>query len=191
MGEVTNDLMKEHFDKIVDVKFTAQMESSLDQIENGTKNWTKTLESFYKDFKEELDQAEEAMDGKRIKVPDEATDEVCDLCGKPMVIKIGRYGKFMACSGFPDCTNTRRIVEDTGASCPFCGKRVLMKKSKRGKKYYGCEDNPNCTFMTWDIPADTKCPDCGSTLFQKGGKNGKLVCHKEGCGYEKDLSNGG
>ena len=191
LGEVTNDLMKDHFDKIVDVKFTAQMESSLDQIENGTKNWTKTLENFYKDFKDELDQAEEAMDGKRIKVPDEATDEVCDLCGKPMVIKIGRYGKFMACSGFPECTNTRRIVEDTGASCPFCGKRVLMKKSKRGKKYYGCEDNPNCTFMTWDIPADTKCPNCGSTLFQKGGKNGKLVCHKEGCGYEKDLSNGG
>ncbi|SDB12518.1 DNA topoisomerase-1 [Ruminococcaceae bacterium FB2012] len=191
LGEVTNDLMKDHFDKIVDVKFTAQMESSLDQIENGTKNWTKTLDSFYKDFKEELDQAEEAMDGKRIKVPDEATDEVCDLCGKPMVIKIGRYGKFLACSGFPECTNTRRIVEDTGASCPFCGKRVLMKKSKRGKKYYGCEDNPNCTFMTWDIPAETKCPNCGSTLFQKGGKNGKLVCHKEGCGYEKDLSNGG
>ena len=191
LGEVTNDLMKEHFDKIVDVKFTAQMESSLDQIENGTKNWTKTLDSFYKDFKDELDKAETAMDGKRVKVPDESTDEVCDLCGKPMVIKIGRYGKFMACSGFPECTNTRRIVEDTGASCPFCGKRVLMKKSKRGKKYYGCEDNPTCAFMTWDIPADSKCPSCGSTLFQKGGKNGKLVCHKEGCGYEKDLSNGG
>ena len=191
LGEVTNDLMKEHFDKIVDVKFTAQMESSLDQIENGTKNWTKTLDSFYKDFKDELDKAETAMDGKRVKVPDEATDEVCDLCGKPMVIKIGRYGKFMACSGFPECTNTRRIVEDTGASCPFCGKRVLMKKSKRGKKYYGCEDNPTCAFMTWDIPADSKCPSCGSTLFQKGGKNGKLVCHKEGCGYEKELSNGG
>ena len=191
LGEVTNDLMKEHFDKIVDVKFTAQMESSLDQIESGTKNWTKTLESFYKDFKDELDKAEVAMDGKRVKVPDEATDEVCEQCGKPMVIKIGKYGKFMACSGFPECTNTRRIVEDTGAACPFCGKRVLMKKSKRGKKYYGCEDNPNCTFMTWDIPAEANCPNCGSTLFQKGGKNGKLVCHKEGCGYEKDLSNGG
>ena len=191
LGEVTNDLMKEHFDKIVDVKFTAQMETSLDQIENGTKNWTKTLGSFYKDFEDELEKAEVAMDGKRVKVPDEATDEVCDICGKPMVIKIGRYGKFMACSGFPECTNTRRIVEDTGAACPFCGKRVLMKKSKRGKKYYGCEDNPNCSFMTWDIPANSKCPNCGSTLFQKGGKNGKLVCHKEGCGYEKDLSNGG
>ncbi len=191
LGEVTNDLMKEHFDKIVDVKFTAQMENSLDQIENGTRDWTKTLASFYKDFEEELEKAETAMDGKRVKVPDEATNEVCEICGKPMVIKIGRFGKFMACSGFPDCTNTRRIVEDTGAACPFCGKRVLLKKSKRGKKYYGCEDNPTCTFMTWDIPMEDKCPNCGSALFQKGGKSGKLVCHKEGCGYEKELSNGG
>ncbi|MBR6872229.1 MAG: type I DNA topoisomerase [Ruminococcus sp.] len=191
LGEVTNDLMKEHFDKIVDVKFTAQMENSLDQIENGSRSWTKTLDAFYKDFSDELEKAETAMDGKRIKVPDEATDEVCDVCGKPMVIKIGKYGKFMACSGFPECSFTRKIVEDTGALCPFCGKRVLMKKSKRGKKYYGCEDNPNCSFMTWDVPSDQKCPNCGSTLFQKGGKSGKLVCHKEGCGYEKDLSNGG
>ena len=188
LGEVTNDLMKDYFDKIVDVKFTAQMESSLDQIENGTRSWTKTLDSFYKDFKSELDNAETAMDGKRVKVPDEATDEICDICGKPMVIKIGRFGKFMACSGFPECTNTRKIIEDTGASCPYCGKRVLQKKSKRGKKYYGCEDNPNCTFMTWDIPTEYKCPKCGSTLFQKGGKNGVHICHKENCGYQKNLS---
>ena len=191
LGEVTNELMKEYFDKIVDVKFTAKMETSLDQVENGTKSWTKTLDDFYGDFSDELVKAEQAMDGKRVKVPDEATDEVCEVCGKPMVIKIGRYGKFMACSGFPDCTNTRKIVEATGGICPFCGKRVLLKKSKRGKKYYGCEDNPNCSFMTWDMPTDQKCPTCGSTLFQKGGKNGKLVCHKEGCGYERDISNGG
>ena len=108
-----------------------------------------------------------------------------------MVIKIGRYGKFMACSGFPECTNTKRIVQETGGYCPFCGKKVLLKKSKKGKKYYGCEDNPNCSFMTWDLPTEEKCPKCGSTLFQKGGKNGKLICHKEGCGYERDLSNGG
>ena len=188
LGEVTNELMKDHFDKIVDVKFTAKMESSLDQVESGTRSWTKTLEEFYKEFSGELVEAEEAMDGKRIKIPDEATDEVCEICGKPMVIKIGRYGKFMACSGFPDCTNTRKIVEDSGGRCPFCGKRVLLKKSKKGKKYYGCEDNPTCTFMTWDIPTDQKCPTCGSTLFQKGGKNGILICHKEGCGYQKSLS---
>ena len=191
LGEVTNELMKEYFDKIVDVKCTAKMENSLDQVESGTRSWTKTLDDFYGEFSDELVKAEEAMDGKRIKIPDEATNEVCEVCGKPMVIKIGKYGKFMACSGFPNCTNTRRIVEATNGACPFCGKRVLLKKSKRGKKYYGCEDNPNCSFMTWDIPTEQKCPTCGSTLFQKGGKNGKLICHKEGCGYEKDLSNGG
>ncbi|MBR6102845.1 MAG: type I DNA topoisomerase [Ruminococcus sp.] len=190
LGEVTNELMKDHFDKIVDVKFTAKMEDSLDQVESGSRSWTKTLDEFYKEFSGELVEAEEAMDGKRIRIPDEATDEICELCGKPMVIKIGRYGKFMACSGFPECTNTKKIVEDSGGKCPFCGKRVLLKKSKRGKKYYGCEDNPTCTFMTWDIPSDQKCPTCGSTLFQKGGRNGVLVCHKEGCGYQKDLSGG-
>lgn len=190
LGEVTNELMKEHFEKIVDVKFTANMEKSLDEVENGKKSWVKTLDEFYGDFDSELTKAEEAMDGKRVKVPDEETDQVCEICGKPMVIKIGRFGKFMACSGFPDCTNTKKIVQETGGICPFCGKKVLLKKSKKGKKYYGCEDNPNCSFMTWDPPSEEKCPNCGSTLFQKGGKNGKLVCHKEGCGYERDLSNG-
>ncbi|MBR6045894.1 MAG: type I DNA topoisomerase [Ruminococcus sp.] len=190
LGEVTNELMKEHFDKIVDVKFTANMELNLDRVEDGTMIWTKTLENFYRELSDELGKAEEAMDGKRIRIPDEATDEVCEKCGKPMVIKIGRYGKFMACSGFPECTNTRKIVEDSGGVCPFCGKRVLLKKSKRGKKYYGCEDNPTCSFMTWDIPTEQKCPKCGSTLFQKGGKNGTLVCHKEGCGYQHSLSGG-
>lgn len=191
LGEVTNELMKEHFGKIVDVKFTANMENNLDEVENGKKSWVKTLEEFYGDFDDELKEAETAMDGKRIKVPDEETDQVCELCGKPMVIKIGRYGKFMACSGFPECTNTKKIVQETGGFCPFCGKKVLLKKSKKGKKYYGCEDNPNCSFMTWDLPTEEQCPKCGSTLFQKGGKNGKMICHKEGCGYERDLSNGG
>lgn len=191
LGEVTNELMKDHFDKIVDVKFTANMENSLDEVENGKKSWVKTLDDFYGELEDELEKAETAMDGKRIKVPAEETDQVCELCGKPMVIKIGRYGKFMACSGFPECTNTKKIVQETGGFCPFCGKKVLLKKSKKGKKYYGCEDNPTCTFMTWDLPTEEKCPKCGCTLFQKGGKNGKLICHKEGCGYERDLSNGG
>lgn len=188
LGEVTNDLMSKCFDKIVDVKFTANMENSLDAIESGKKSWTKTLQDFYGEFDKELVKAEEDMDGKRVKVPDEATDEVCELCGKPMVIKIGRFGKFMACSGFPDCRNTKRIVTETGGNCPFCGKRVLLKKSKRGKKYYGCEDNPNCSFMTWDVPTEEKCPKCSSTLFRKGGKNGILICHKPDCGYERPLS---
>lgn len=189
LGEVTNDLMTECFNKIVDVKFTANMENSLDEVESGKKSWVKTLQDFYSEFDEELQQAEVTMEGKRIKVPDEETDQVCEICGKPMVIKIGRYGKFMACSGFPECTNTKRIVHETGGICPFCGKKVLLKKSKKGKKYYGCEDNPTCSFMTWDIPTEEKCPKCGSTLFQKGGKNGVLLCHKPDCGYERNLSN--
>ena len=191
LGETVNSLMSDHFGKLVDVRFTANMESNLDKIENGKKGWVKTLDEFYKDFDAELTDAETAMDGKRVKVPDEETDQVCEICGKPMVIKIGRFGKFLACSGFPDCTNTKRIVTETGADCPWCGKKVLLKKSKKGKKYYGCEDNPTCGFMTWDVPSEEKCPNCGSSLFKKGGKNGKLVCHKEGCGYEKDLSDEG
>ncbi|MBR1724149.1 MAG: type I DNA topoisomerase, partial [Ruminococcus sp.] len=182
LGEVTNQLMSEHFDKIVDVKFTANMEDDLDKVENGKMQWTDTLKDFYGEFEHELEAAEADMEGKRVKVPDEETDQICEVCGKPMVIKIGRYGKFMACSGFPECTNTRPVVHETAASCPYCGKKVLLKKSKRGKVYYGCQDNPNCRFMTWDNPTQEKCPRCGSSLFQKGGKNGKLVCHKEGCG---------
>ncbi|MGN0642561.1 MAG: type I DNA topoisomerase [Huintestinicola sp.] len=183
LGDVTTDLMKNCFKQIVDTKFTANMESSLDRVEIGQKDWVETLEEFYSDFDETLKKAEVTMEGKRVKVPDEETDEVCEICGKPMVIKIGRFGKFLACSGFPDCTNTKRIVKDTGGVCPKCGKKVLQKKSKKGKKYFGCEDNPTCDFMTWDTPVSDKCPKCndGTTLFKKGGK---MFCLKEGCGYE-------
>ncbi len=188
LGEVTTELMKEHFYRIVDVKFTAGMENSLDDVEVGKKQWVETLKEFYSDFDKTLKTAEEAMEGKRVKVPDEETDIICEECGRKMVIKIGRFGKFLACPGFPECKNTKKIVQETGGLCPFCGKKVLQKKSKKGKKYFGCEDNPNCSFMTWDTPVAEKCPRCGSTLFQKGGKSGKLICHKEGCGFEKELS---
>ena len=188
LGETTNKLMSSHFERIVDLKFTAKMETSLDEVENGKKNWVKTLGEFYGGFEKDLENAENELDGKRIKIPDEQTDEVCELCGKPMVIKIGKYGKFMACSGFPECTNTKAIVVDTGGICPYCGKKVLKKKSKRNRVYYGCENNPECKFMTWDIPTSEKCPDCGSTLFNKGGKKGSLVCHKVGCGFSRDIS---
>ncbi len=183
LGDVTTQLMKDHFKHIVDAKFTASMENNLDEIELGKKEWGDTLEEFYTDFAATLEKAEKNMDGKRIKVPDEETDEVCEICGKPMVIRIGRFGKFLACSGFPDCTNTKKIVKDTGGICPKCGKKVLQKKSKKGKKYFGCEDNPNCDFMSWDTPVSDKCPKCndGTTLFKKGGK---MFCLKEGCGYE-------
>ncbi|MFT3951539.1 MAG: type I DNA topoisomerase [Oscillospiraceae bacterium] len=191
LGEVTTELMKEHFQRIVDVKFTAGMETDLDSVETGKKSWVKTLSEFYKDFSTALTDAEQAMDGKRVKIPAEETDQVCELCGKPMVIKIGRFGKFLACSGFPECKNTKRIVQEAGGLCPLCGGKMLLKKTKTGKKYYGCEKNPACAFMTWDVPTDERCPQCGATLFNKGGKNGKLLCHKEGCGFEKAASHEG
>lgn len=187
LGEVTTELMKEHFKNIVDYKFTAQMESNLDCIEHGEKDWVKTLDEFYTDFAETLKKAEEAMEGKRVKVPDEETDEICDLCGKKMVIKYGPYGKFIACSGFPDCKNTKKIVQETKGRCPLCNKKILVKKSKKGRSFYGCEGFPDCNFMTWNEPVEEKCPKCGNTLFRKGKKNGKLVCEKPGCEYERDI----
>lgn len=188
LGEVTTELMKECFERVVDVKFTASMEQSLDEVELGKQDWVGTLRSFYTDFAKTLTDAEVAMEGKHVKVPDEETDIVCELCGKNMVIKIGRFGKFLACPGFPDCKNTKRIVQETPGSCPLCGKKVLQKKSKKGKKYFGCEDNPTCGFMTWNVPSAQNCPRCQSTLFQKGGKSGKLLCEKPDCGFEKALT---
>ncbi|MEG2074715.1 MAG: topoisomerase DNA-binding C4 zinc finger domain-containing protein, partial [Angelakisella sp.] len=122
----------------------------------------------------------------RMKVPDEETDIVCELCGKNMVIKHGRFGKFLACPGYPECKNTKKLVQETPGSCPICGKRVLAKKSKAGRGYFGCEDNPTCGFMTWDTPLAELCPKCGATLFRTGGKSKKTHCLKEGCGYVKD-----
>lgn len=190
LGEVTTELMKDHFKRIVDVKFTAGMETDLDEVEVGKKDWVETLQEFYGDFQHTLTTAEEAMDGKRVKVPDEETDIVCELCGRKMVIKIGRFGKFLACPGFPECKNTKKIVQETGGQCPLCGKKVLQKKSKKGKKYFGCEDNPTCSFMSWNTPVADQCPKCSSTLFKKGGKAGKLLCEKPGCGYERSLKDG-
>lgn len=187
LGETITNLMKEHFKNIVDVKFTAKMEDNLDEVEKGQKDWVSTLEVFYDDFNKTLIKAEKDMEGKRVKVPDETTDLVCELCGKPMVIKIGRFGKFIACSGFPECTNTKKIVEATKGICPICGKRVIAKKSKKGRHFFGCEGYPECNFMTWNTPVEDKCPKCGSSLFKKGGKNGKLLCEKPNCGYERNL----
>lgn len=187
LGEVITELMKDHFRKIVDAKFTADMENNLDDVENGTKNWVSTLHEFYDDFSETLKKAEEAMDGKRVKVPDEETDIVCELCGRNMVIKYSKYGKFIACPGFPECKNTKKIVTETEGECPKCGKKMLLKKSKKGRSFYGCEGYPDCGFMTWNVPVGDKCPDCGKSLFMKGGKSGRLVCENEGCGYEREL----
>ena len=162
--------MEEQFAKIVDVTFTANMEKTLDEVEEGNVDYPKMLSGFYDDFMTTLEQAEKNMDGTRVKVPDEETDIVCELCGRKMVIKTGRFGKFLACPGFPECRNTKKIVKETGGLCPVCGGKVLAKKSKNGKGYYGCEHNPQCQFMTWDKPLSETCPKCGSTLFQKTGR---------------------
>lgn len=187
LGEVTNQVMEEQFQTIVGPDFTAQMELRLDKVEEGEQNWTQLMEEFYTDFAETLEKAEKNMEGTRVKVPDEETDIVCELCGKNMVIKIGRYGKFLACPGFPDCRNTKKIVQETGGTCPVCGKKMLAKKSKNGKGYFGCEGFPDCTFMTWDKPLEEKCPQCESGLFRKMGRGGKILCHKEGCDFEKPI----
>ncbi|MBQ8194436.1 MAG: type I DNA topoisomerase [Oscillospiraceae bacterium] len=189
LGEVITELLKDHFDNIVDVKFTAKMETELDNIEKGDVNWVQVLKNFYGRFAKTLEKAEADMEGKRVKVPDEPTDIVCEECGKNMVIKIGPFGKFLGCSGFPECKFTKKIVNETGGSCPNCGKKMLAKKSKKGKPFYGCEDYQNCNFMTWDLPITEKCPECGRTLFKKTGKLGKIYCAKEGCSYERPLDN--
>lgn len=187
LGEVITELMKEHFKGIVDAKFTADMESNLDEVEKGDKDWVTTLHEFYKDFAADLEKAETAMEGKRVKVPNEETDIICENCGRNMVIKYGRYGKFLACPGFPECKNAKQLVTESDGCCPRCGKKMLLKKSKRGRSFYGCEGYPECDFMTWNVPSAEKCPECGKTLFNKGGKSGKLICENEGCTYEREL----
>ena len=186
LGDTITILLEEHFKHIVDVQFTAKMESDLDQIEEGKEEWVDVLKDFYSDFAQTLEKAEQDLEGKRVKVPDEPTDIKCELCGKPMVIKIGPYGKFLGCSGFPECKNTKRIVNETGGLCPKCGGKMLAKKSKKGKPFYGCENYKDCNYMTWDTPIPEKCPNCGKTLFKKAGKKGKVYCADENCGYEAD-----
>ncbi len=186
LGIVITDLLSEHFERIVDTKFTAKMERELDEIEEGKIGWVSVLDSFYKDFSKTLEKAEKDMDGKRVKVPNEPTDIICEQCGKRMLIKIGPYGKFLGCEGFPECKNTKKIVSETGGKCPKCGGKMLAKKSRKGKPFFGCENYQECGYMTWDTPVADLCPQCGSTLFKKAGKKGKLYCAKEGCGYETD-----
>lgn len=186
LGEVITELLIDHFNKIVDTKFTAKMENELDSVEDGKAAWVDVLRVFYNDFSKTLTAAEKDMEGKRVKIPDEPTDIVCELCGKNMVIKIGPFGKFLGCSGFPECKNTKRIVNEAGGNCPKCGKKMLSKKSKKGKPFFGCEDFKGCNYMTWDTPIPETCPNCGKTLFKRAGKKGKIYCAGEGCGFEKE-----
>ena len=178
LGEVVNSIMKEAFPTIVNDKFTANMESLLDKVEEGTVNWKTIVSNFYPDLEQAVQAAEKDLE--KVKIEDEVTDVICDACGRNMVVKYGPHGRFLACPGFPDCRNTKPYLEKIGVSCPKCGKDVVLRKTKKGRKYFGCEDNPDCDFMSWQRPSAEKCPECGSFMLEKGNK---LVCADEQCGY--------
>ena len=179
LGEVVNNMMKQAFPAIVDVNFTASMEALLDSVEEGTVKWKTVVSNFYPDLDQAVETAEKLL--AHISIEDEVSDETCDLCGRQMVIKYGPHGRFLACPGFPECRNTKPYFEKIGVSCPKCGKDVVLKKTKKGRKYYGCIDNPECDFMVWQKPSGKTCPRCGSALLIKGNK---LVCANEECGYQ-------
>ncbi len=182
LGEVVTSLMLDRFQDIIDVEFTANMENRLDDVEAGTQNWKELLAEFYEDFHQEMIDAEKALEGTRLKVPDEVTQEICEECGRNMVVRIGRFGKFLACPGFPDCKNTKPIVEKMPGRCPKCGSTILKRKSKKGYAYYGCERGADCGFMSWDVPTAEDCPICGQTMFKKSGKGrNKPFCVNENC----------
>ena len=182
LGEIITTLMEENFSNIIDLQFTAKMEDELDRIEAGNIDWVTVLDNFYGRFSSTLAKAEKKLDGTKIKVPDVESDVVCEKCGRKMVVKSGRFGKFLACPGYPECKNTKPITKEMPGSCPKCGGKLLQLKSKSGHKFFGCETGKACGFMTWDEPTVENCPNCGKTLFKK---SGKLYCSAEGCGYEK------
>ena len=181
LGEVVNNIMKQSFASIVDVNFTAYMEGLLDMIAEGKVEWKSVISNFYPDLKEAVEKAEKELE--TVKIEDEVTDVVCEECGRNMVIKYGPHGKFLACPGFPECRNTKPYLEKIGVACPKCGKDIVLRKTKKGRRYYGCEDNPECDFKSWQKPSEEKCPKCGSYMVEKGNK---LVCGNEQCGFVKN-----
>ncbi len=187
LGEAATKLMEERFPKIANVKFTAQMEQNLDTVEEGNYEWVQLLTDFYGDFDKTLKAAKEDMKGVKIELEEDKTDLICEKCGKPMVVKYGRYGKFIACSGYPDCKNIVKIVNKIGVPCPKCGGDVITKNTKKGREFFGCSNYPNCDFVSWYEPTTEKCPQCGAVLFKKKGKKPKLFCNAEGCGYEREV----
>ena len=182
LGEVVNNIMKQSFASIVDVNFTAYMEGLLDMIAEGKVEWKSVISNFYPDLKEAVEKAEKELE--TVKIEDEVTDVVCEECGRNMVIKYGPHGKFLACPGFPECRNTKPYLEKIGVACPKCGKDIVLRKTKKGRRYYGCEDNPECEFMSWQKPSSKKCPECGGYMVEKGNK---LVCADEKCGYVETI----
>ena len=181
LGEVVNNMMKEAFPSIVDVNFTATMEALLDSVEEGNVKWKTVMENFYPDLEQAVEKAEKELD--EVEIADELSDEYCDVCGRQMVIKYGPHGRFLACPGFPECRSTKPYFEKIGVECPKCGKDIVLKKTKKGRKYYGCIGNPECDFMVWQKPVADRCERCGSIMLQKGNK---LVCSDENCGFIKD-----
>ena len=186
LGEEVTKLLEKQFPKIVNTKFTAGMETDLDKVSEGEEDYVKILREFYDDLESTLEKAKADMKGVKIQLESDKTDVPCDKCGRMMVVKTGRYGKFLACPGYPECKNTKPLIEETGAACPKCGGNVIKRKSKRGYVFYGCSNYPKCDFSTWDVPAgaNDKCPNCGSSLFKH---RGSLVCLKDGCGYEAKI----
>lgn len=183
LGEIVNKIMMKAFPSIVDVNFTANFESLLDKVEDGSVNWKTVVSNFYPDLAEAVENAEKELE--EIKIEDEVTEIICEECGRNMVIKYGPHGKFLACPGFPECRNTKAYLEKIGVACPKCGKEIVIRKTKKGRRYYGCEGNPECDFMTWQKPSGEKCPNCEALLLEKGQK---LVCSDEQCGYVKNKS---
>ena len=181
VGEVVNQIMKQSFPSIVDVNFTANMEGLLDMIAEGKVEWKSVTSNFYPDLEEAVEIAEKEL--KKVKIEDEVTDVICEECGRNMVIKYGPHGKFLACPGFPGCRNTKAYLETIGVACPICGKDVVVRKTKKGRKYFGCEDHPNCDFMSWQKPVEKKCPECGSFMVEKGNK---ILCSNEECAYKEN-----
>ncbi len=184
LGEIVNDIVKNNFGDVINTEFTADMESALDRVEEGKMEWKEILRNFYPVFAKLLKEAEDKV--KNVEIKDEETDVVCEECGRKMVIKYGRYGKFLACPGFPECRNTKPLFEDAGVKCPLCGGKVYIKKTKKGRRYYGCENNPECSLMLWNKPTGEKCPVCGAPLVEKGGKKAVVVCSNTECNYKKE-----
>ena len=187
LGEVMTNLLKERFPKIVNYKFTAQMEEKLDEVEHGHEEWVELLDEFYSDFDKTLKKVKEEMEGVKLQLKEDQTDIICDKCGRQMVVKVGRYGKFIACPGYPECKNVLKFVEKTGVKCPKCNGDVIVKHTKKKRVFYGCSNYPECDFVSWNEPVNERCPQCGGILFKKKGKKPKLYCATEGCGFEKEF----
>lgn len=183
LGFLVTGMIEEYFKEIADTGFTADMEDKLDEVELEASNWKKVVRDFYATLKDELEIADKAIE--KVQIEDRITDEICELCGKPMVIKSGRFGEFMACSGYPECKNTKAIVEKTGVHCPDCGSDIVAKRGRSGKLFYGCSNYPECKRAFWYKPTDRKCPECGSILLERNSKNAKYVCSNDKCGYKE------